>query len=332
VTDLSMTRRRIDPAGWTGEAVRQGGLEGLSGRYYGLYTALVVDNLDPEKRGRVRLQIPALNQVEPADVPPNWWALPCMPGLASGTAGQMHGLFTPPEAGDCVWVMFEGGNPCVPVYLGGWLPQAAAGTPLTAAGGALRRGLRTPAGHFLRFSDKGDDLHVTLAKGDGDGDTSGAVITLDKDGGILVMAENGAHLAINAQDGAITVMNVEPDGEGSKATSWVTLGKDSALVATVSGSHVALNGKDVSINAPGDLTLTAGGKVWLNSGAVRLGKGPNFEPAVRGKMLDATLKQWATAHQHIAPAGTAGGITAPGPIPPPVLVEFNQLSETVTLS
>ena len=321
--DLSDERRKNDPAGYVMDAIHAEGLENHAQRFYGLYTGLVIDNVDPDQRGRCRVQVPALGMLEKGDVPDGYWALPCWPGLAKGPEGQMHGVFMPPDIGDSVWVMFEGGDPTVPVVVGGWLPKDAQGTDLTAAGAALRKGIRTPAGHYLRFDDSADNLHITLAKGDGAGDVSGAVLTIDKDGGVLIQADSGAHLAIDAKEATVTIMNVDPDNQA--VLSWLSLGKDKVTIANQSGASLGLDGKNVVLNAPGDVTALAGGKAWLNSGKVCLGMGPAFEPAVRG----TKFQLWATTHLHIAPPGVAGGPTLPGPTPPPVI--YNELSEVVSI-
>jgi len=322
MTDRSIERRKLDPAGWMADHVRTEGLESLTGRYYGLAAGIVADNADPENRGRCRIQIPSLGMLIPADVPIGYWALPCMPGLARGPeGGQMHGAFVPPEVGDQVWVAFEHGDTASPVYLGGWLPQAAAGPELTSAGAGKVRGIRTPAGHVLRFSDDGDDLHIILAKGDGAGALGGAFLTIDKEGSVQVMSESGSHLWLDAVGGAASLFNVDPATGAS--TSWVQLRVDEVQVGTASGALLSMQGGDVSLDAPGNITLSAGGKVWLNAATVCLGQGPVYEPAVRGMKF----MQWALIHQHTSAA--PGAPTAPGATPPPA--PFKELSEVVSI-
>ncbi|CAB5219648.1 Phage tail collar domain containing protein [uncultured Caudovirales phage] len=73
-------------------------------RFYGLYRGVVVDNRDPLGKGRIRLRVPQVLFNSTTD-----WAW----------AQQAHGVQAdPPAAGKNVWVMFEGGDPSFPVWVG----------------------------------------------------------------------------------------------------------------------------------------------------------------------------------------------------------------------
>src|SRR5581483_3871778 len=85
-------------------------IEKVESRYYGKYRAFVVDNADPEARGRLRLRVPSIlgNEVV------SGWALPCAP--YGGAAEQ--GFFFIPELDAGVWVEFEAGNLDFPIWVG----------------------------------------------------------------------------------------------------------------------------------------------------------------------------------------------------------------------
>jgi hypothetical protein len=75
--------------------------------FFGKYRGQVVDNDDPEKRGRLKVLVPqVLHTVEV-------WALPCVP-----FAGKDQGLYAMPEEGTGVWVEFEAGDPSFPIWVG----------------------------------------------------------------------------------------------------------------------------------------------------------------------------------------------------------------------
>lgn len=75
-------------------------------KHAGVYRATVVDNNDPESRLRLRVRVPALTGDAVVG-----WVWPCLPAVAPADVVL-------PQPGDGVWVMFEGGEPDYPVWMG----------------------------------------------------------------------------------------------------------------------------------------------------------------------------------------------------------------------
>lgn len=71
--------------------------------HYGKYRGTVVNNLDPEQRARVQVQLPEAFGLATA------WALPCLPP---------GGLPALPAIGSQVWIEFEGGDVDAPIWCG----------------------------------------------------------------------------------------------------------------------------------------------------------------------------------------------------------------------
>ena len=80
----------------------------MSDRFLGLYRASVVGNDDPERLGRVRVEVLEVGGDGQAS-----WAMPCVPCLDPAL-----NLVTIPPVGTGVWVTFEGGDPAYPVWMG----------------------------------------------------------------------------------------------------------------------------------------------------------------------------------------------------------------------
>lgn len=82
-----------------------------SQRFYGKYRATVIQNVDPEQRGRLQLLIPdVLGPV------PSTWAEACTP--LAGPTGPPMGVYLVPPIGAGVWAEFEQGDPNYPIWSG----------------------------------------------------------------------------------------------------------------------------------------------------------------------------------------------------------------------
>lgn len=79
--------------------------------FVGKFRATVLNNIDPETRGRLMLTIPDV-----LGVVPSTWAEPCTP--LAGPTGPPMGVYMVPPIGAGVWVEFEQGDPNYPVWVG----------------------------------------------------------------------------------------------------------------------------------------------------------------------------------------------------------------------
>lgn len=86
-----------------------------SGKFYGKYRGMVLNNVDPMQMGRLMVQVPDVNSLAPGT-----WALPCAP-----IAGIQNGMFALPIIGSGVWVEFEQGDPDYPIWVGCFWGSAA---------------------------------------------------------------------------------------------------------------------------------------------------------------------------------------------------------------
>lgn len=106
-----------------------------SDKFYGVYRGVCVDNTDPISNNRIRLQVPQVLNLNVTN-----WAYPCTPVTdisthlahvdtvtSTSTSGHTHSVtlnssHSPhtsyPNIGQGVWVMFEGGDPNFPVWIG----------------------------------------------------------------------------------------------------------------------------------------------------------------------------------------------------------------------
>ena len=167
-------------------------------KFWGKYRGTVVQNVDPEFRGRLMCLVPDV--LGPA---PSTWCEACAP--LAGPTGPPMGVYMVPPIGAGVWIEFEQGDPNFPIWTGcRWgapsdiPPLARAGNPADpniciqsllqhslvisdlpptpAAGGIL---LKSTTGAMIVVNDSG--IYINNGKG--------AMITLI---GPMVTVNNGA--------------------------------------------------------------------------------------------------------------------------------------------
>lgn len=153
-----------------------------SGKFYGKYRGLVVNNIDPMQIGRIMVIVPDV-----LNIVPGTWAMPCVP-----VAGIQMGIFTVPPPGSGVWVEYEQGDPDFPIWVGGFWGSAAEvpvsarivppGVPGISMNTVLQNGITIsdapgPTGGILLKTTTGamisvSDIGITISNG------KGAIITL----------------------------------------------------------------------------------------------------------------------------------------------------------
>ena len=151
--------------------------------FFGKYRGTVVDNVDPEQRGRLRVQVPAVQGINATS-----WADACLP--LSGTAALGMGVFWVPPIGAAVWVEFEGGDPNLPIWSGCRFSHPSE-VPSAARGGGpadARLVLQSRAQNSIVISDvAGEGISLRAA--------SGARITLNENG-ITISTPGGARIEL----------------------------------------------------------------------------------------------------------------------------------------
>jgi len=109
---------------------------------------------DPEGFGRVKVSLPAYNQVE------SDWLQVIHPA-----AGVNKGLVALPGIDDNVLVVFTHADPAQGVVVGGFYGPYAPYDPGVEGNSVRRYSLRTPAGHVLRMDDEGKTLRLEDSQG-----------------------------------------------------------------------------------------------------------------------------------------------------------------------
>jgi uncharacterized protein involved in type VI secretion and phage assembly len=279
-------------------------IERLENRYYGKYRGVVIDNLDPQQLGRVRVWVPSLFPQDASadasglpgtdDPIVSEWAWPCVPfgGLAE------QGTFFVPENGAKVWVEYEEGNLDNPIWVGTFwsAPGGTSEVPTEAKdmqdNDPKRRVLKTSSGHVLEFSDVDGHETVTIRHKDG------AMLYLDEHGSVTVGNKEGTFLYLNAEHAEASMV----DENGNN----IRLGDSNVTLTNKDGSVVDVTGSAVQVVAK---------NVILRSDTVSLGEGA-MEPAILGRTFAAMYD----SHTHPTAFGPSG---PPIPVPMPLSAPTN---------
>ena len=143
-------------------------------RYFGKYRGTVVQNVDPEQRGRIQVVVPDVSNVVPTT-----WAMPCVP-----LAAKSSGTYLVPQVGAGVWVEYEQGDADYPIWTGGFWGTVAEVPALALAGNPVSPSIVIQSG-----------LQHTISVSDVPGPT----------GGIMLKSATGAMILVN--DVGITISN-----------------------------------------------------------------------------------------------------------------------------
>lgn len=202
-------------------------------KFYGKYSGVVVDNVDPLQLGNLKVLVPSLfgESKEPIT------ARPCLP----------YGHFFVPPLEATVWVEFEAGDLAHPLWVGAWYPATQ---PPPAEGAPTHRVIHTPSGHTIELVDEDGEEKILIKH------KSNAFISIDKHGGVLISNAKGSHIHLNAEkDGASFV---EQHG------NLVTMTDKGLVLVNNEGAMIELTGQQARIMAK---------EVMLQGSSVSLGEG-----------------------------------------------------------
>lgn len=171
-----------------------------SGPYFGKYRGTVVNNIDPDMRGRLLITVPDV-----LDVIPTSWAEPCVP--LAGPTGPPMGVYMVPPIGAGVWVEFEHGSADRPIWVGCRWGTSSDVPPLAQAGLPVSPNIvmQTLGQNALVISDLPGPTGGIMLKS-----ATGASLIVN-DTGIYIQNGKGASITmvgptITVNNGALTII------------------------------------------------------------------------------------------------------------------------------
>ena len=221
---------------------------GMGGRWFGVHTAVVVDILDPDSQGRVKVKLPwaADTGSDPCDV----WAR-----LATLMAGADRGTWFVPDRDDEVLVAFEGGDPRRPFVLGSlWNGKDKPPVSMGGDGKNEKKSIVSRNGVKVTLDDKDGQESLVLET------PAGQKMTLrDGPGSIEIVDSNGNSVKMESQG-----ISIETSGKLSISASQVSV---SAGMVSVNSGMSKFSGMvcadTVQTNTVIAATYTPGaGNIW----------------------------------------------------------------------
>lgn len=157
--------------------------------FFGKYRGKVVQNFDPEQRGRILVNVPDVLGTGTG------WAMPSVP-----YAGIQAGFYAVPPPQANVWVEFEGGNPDYPIWTGcfwgtGETPALALAPPLPVP----HLLLQTTAQNTIHLSDAPPPTGGILLK------SGASIVTIDSTGVTITAPKITINGLTIVNNGALTV-------------------------------------------------------------------------------------------------------------------------------
>lgn len=225
------------------------GLENSVKRFYGIYRGYIVDNVDPDFIGRMKLNVPI---VWGPDGEHDYWA----PSKGIFSGGNI-GFYALPNIGDMVWVEFEMGDPMYPVWSYGHYAYNVnvppAGTNRLKPDTVL---LQSTSGHRIQLDDADGAENISIT------DKFGHQIIMNQQG-ISQVVKDGDKISIGQLNAS-----AEPGvlGNKNKASQDAICDKISVLtVGTAFGpSTVPVNEADFQAIKQNEIAATISNKVTLD--------------------------------------------------------------------
>lgn len=213
-------------------------VKGLRIDYSQFYRGIVVENKDPQRRGRIKVRIPQIYGVNPTEqyfvatssIP---WA-----NCAISPAGNDSGTFLPPNIGDTVFVTFEAGKQNYPIYFGGIFTS--------------------------RINDEVDN------KGIGSTDIfENEILQVTEDDLPSEIQSGTERIIYKSLKGAVIMID---DKDGNESIKITDQSGQSIIMENLSGETLKRRGNSVGKNANSQIVLTnsAGDSITLSKGKIHL--------------------------------------------------------------
>lgn len=219
-----------------------------------IYRGIVVDNIDPDEQGRVRVLIDALTSKVTTAVAAKWaWAATQFGGGQRDNGQKRYGSCSPLPVGCKVYLAFEQSDSKYesPIVLGGWYQQDSIPKQIfdrKQAGKHVPRawGWVSPKGHSIltREEDKEESIEIWTFK-------KRSMVFSDKVGEemITILGQKGGEIQIYEGDSGHVITIRDPGGNA------ITIEQTSGSINIQSTKEINLKSENITIKASKKLLL-----------------------------------------------------------------------------
>lgn len=280
------------------------------------HVANVVDNMDPEKRGRIKVSCASLCGSDPSSgeprVHPAWIDPQFSVMLTEDGKVSTSGFFAVPNVGSTVVISVNDSSSSDrspfessilssdPRWEASLLRVGDQLSETFTKNYPLRLGLRSATGHVLMMDDteSPSEHRVLLANGGEAKDGSGCYVSLGGDGSVVIGTPSGHLVFLDDPNQAITIL--DPN------SNMISLQSQNITIAEGSkGSMIHLGPNGVTVSTPEAVNVTAN-DVSLSAGSVHLGQSA-VEAVIKGNTFQALFN----AHIHPTGVGPSGPPAVP---------------------
>ncbi|MCU0484572.1 MAG: VgrG-related protein [Anaerolineales bacterium] len=240
----------------TGLLVEQMLHEAPTDRWPAAVPAIVTNNDDPKKLGRVKVKFPWLDPLQESN-----WAR-----VASAGAGKQRGMNVIPEVNDEVLVTFLFGDFDYPVVLGGlWnevdeLPPALKQSGVSG-GKVQTRGLQSRVGHRILLYDSDNELKIEIISKE---DRSISIV--DKPEGLIEIKTKNSSIKMTDDK-----LNIKTQSDSIVDAMGNVKIKSASLVEIEGGTNLIVKSNaNMKIEAAGNIDIQASGMVNIKGAMINL--------------------------------------------------------------
>lgn len=273
------------------------------------FSAEVVANDDPEKRGRIRVKCTGILGDEESDLP--MWIEPCLD----------WGFFLVPDVGEIVQIVAVTcgeqdeifGQASIGELDPKWYGQRfyqkdddpskgrrKVPDDFTSKNYGKRRGFKTPAGHLLIFDDTAGAEEVTLSCSSGKDPTrKQAFVSMDAKGSIVLSNTKGSTIYMNANEGQLSIIDQHGNTYASDTNGLKLISKHGYFIEMKDGA--------VQIVAGGNVVVQA------NNASIKAATVDVVDGADSFMIRGTEFSTWASTHTHPDAMGGTGPPVQPIP-------------------